>query len=123
MASARAAESLIRRLIDGSLSKSRRETGRHCRVYGIAPGRLHVYRSRPRCATIHEIGSVREGDGAAEERDRVGDIVVVVLVVGEGAEPDGGRMEVGYEGAAGSAALIKLAEDNEPVCRLACLAV
>lgn len=29
----------------------------------------------------------------------------------------------GYEGAAGSAALIKLAEDNEPVCRLACLAV
>lgn len=32
-------------------------------------------------------------------------------------------MEVGYEGAAGSAALIKLAEDNEPVCRLACLAV
>lgn len=25
--------------------------------------------------------------------------------------------------AAGSAALIKLAEDNEPVCRLACLAV
>lgn len=39
------------------------------------------------------------------------------------AGSDRGRMEVGYEGAAGSAALIKLAEDNEPVCRLACLAV
>lgn len=57
------------------------------------------------------------GDGAAEERDRVGD------VVGDDAGSNGGRMEVGYEGAAGSAALIKLAEDNEPVCRLACLAV
>lgn len=43
--------------------------------------------------------------------------------VGEDAGSDGGRMEVGYEGAAGSAALIKLAEDNEPVCRLACLVV
>lgn len=62
------------------------------------------------------------GDGAAEERDRVGD-VVVVAVVGDDAGSNGGRMEVGYEGAAGSAALIKLAEDNEPVCRLACLAV
>lgn len=62
------------------------------------------------------------GDGAAEERDRVDDVVVVV-VVGDDAGSNGGRMEVGYEGAAGSAALIKLAEDNEPVCRLACLAV
>lgn len=118
MASARAAESLIRRLIDGSLSKSRRETGRHCRVYGIAPGRLH--RSGPRGAPIHEIGSAARGeDGAVEERDRVGDVVVV----GDDAGSNGGRVEVGYEGAAGSAALIKLAEDNEPVCRLACLAV
>lgn len=35
------------------------------------------------------------------------------------------RERGGGEGgeAAGSAALIKLAEDNEPVCRLACLAV
>lgn len=65
------------------------------------------------CATIHdEIGDAKgwkketgfgERDG---KRDRVG----------------GGGWK-GYEGAAGSAALIKLAEDNEPVCRLACLAV
>lgn len=38
-------------------------------------------------------------------------------------ERTGGGGWKGYEGAAGSAALIKLAEDNEPVCRLACLAV
>lgn len=45
------------------------------------------------------------------------------VVVGDDAGSNGERMEAGYEGAAGSAALIKLAEDNEPVCRLACLAV
>lgn len=38
---------------------------------------------------------------------------------GEGKE----EKEEEEEEAAGSAALIKLAEDNEPVCRLACLAV
>jgi len=42
--------------------------------------------------------------------------------VGADGRADGGGWK-GYEGAAGSAALIKLAEDNEPVCRLACLAV
>lgn len=58
------------------------------------------------------------GDAVAEERDRDGDVAEERTRDG-----DEGRMEVGYEGAAGSAALIKLAEDNEPVCRLACLAV
>lgn len=53
--------------------------------------------------------ATRRGSGGGGRRERAGS--------------DGGRMEVGYEGAAGSAALIKLAEDNEPVCRLACLAV
>jgi len=48
-----------------------------------------------------------------EERDRVGE---------RGGKRDRGGWK-GYEGAAGSAALIKLAEDNEPVCWLACLAV
>lgn len=62
-------------------------------------------------ATIHEIGDAKgwkkeTGLANAMVRDRVG----------------GGGWK-GYEGAAGSAALIKLAEDNEPVCRLACLAV
>jgi len=51
-----------------------------------------------------------------EERDRVGER-------GGKRERVAGGGWKGYEGAAGSAALIKLAEDNEPVCRLACLAV
>lgn len=55
-------------------------------------------------------------DGSTEERDRVGER-------GGKRERVAGGGWKGYEGAAGSAALIKLAEDNEPVCRLACLAV
>lgn len=56
------------------------------------------------CDAIHEVGDAKGWhDGKS---DRVG----------------GGGWK-GYEGATGSAALIKLAEDNEPVCRLACLAV
>lgn len=111
---AHAAESLIRRLIDGSLSKSRRETERHCRVCGIAPGRLRTYIVRGDGVRLYTRDTwAVQGDGAAEERrDRVGE---------DGRARGGGWK--GYEGAAGSAALIKLAEDNEPVCRLACLAV
>lgn len=59
---------------------------------------------------------VTRRDGATEERDRIGERGGKRDRVGEGGWK-------GYEGAAGSAALIKLAEDNEPVCRLACLAV
>lgn len=57
------------------------------------------------------------------DRDRVGD---VTLGERQRERQAGWRSEggwKGYERAAGSAALIKLAEDNEPVCRLACLAV
>jgi len=58
---------------------------------------------------------------AEERRDRVGDVTAE-----ETERRRDGRNRrgwKGYERAAGSAALIKLAEDNEPVCRLACLAV
>lgn len=60
--------------------------------------------------------SATRRDDATVERDRVGERGGKRDQVGEGGWK-------GYEGAAGSAALIKLAEDNEPVCRLACLAV
>lgn len=64
------------------------------------------------CATIHEIGD----DKGWKKETGLANAMVRETGVGGGGWK-------GYEGAAGSAALIKLAEDNEPVCRLACLAV
>lgn len=85
------------------------------------------------CERLYTRPSEDDGDGRKERRGRSGD-----AAAGEGGRQEeevarGGERErpnrevgggwKGYEGAAGSAALIKLAEDNEPVCRLACLAV
>lgn len=85
------------------------------------------------CERLYTRPSEDDGDGRKERRGRSGDAAAgeggrqEEEVAGEG-ERERPNREVGggwkgYEGAAGSAALIKLAEDNEPVCRLACLAV
>jgi len=78
---------------------------------------LSTLRNCPRCVAFEVVCDYTSPTGARGDGRRK---------EGQGWRRDGrrdGRGWKGYERAAGSAALIKLAEDNEPVCRLACLAV